>query len=42
VRDLLPAKEHFLRSEIVGSFSRLLFQALKAKEEEVSHDKEYF
>ena len=38
VRDLLPAKDHFLRSEEVGALSRLLFQTLKNKEgEEAVH-----
>ncbi len=29
VRDLLSAKEQFLRSEIIGTFSKLLFETLK-------------
>ena len=40
VRDLLPAKEHFLRSEEVGALSRLLFQTLKNKEGEEEPEQE--
>lgn len=34
IRDLLPAKEYFLRSDQVSSLSRLLFQTMKVKESE--------
>ena len=40
MRDLLPVKEHFLRSQEVGDLSRLLFQTIKTKEGEEEPEKE--
>lgn len=34
VRDILPAKEYFLRSDQVSTLSKILFQSMKAKDEE--------
>jgi hypothetical protein len=38
IRDILPAKESFLRSDKVGSMSRLLFQTMKMNEQEIIAD----